>query len=114
VRNDSKRHIDAFAIDFRPDTEHLIHPVIPLFRGQPQRTDDAPVSMLYRLEKFGKPKPFGNTDGLAGENKQVNIAMGIVITAGLRTVEYDPVDVKMRWQHLGRLKHRCSVCRLQR
>lgn len=91
------------------DAEHLIDTLIPFIGAQPERTDDAMMAMLHRLQQIGHLKAFRNAQWPACENQQVDIAVGPVVTPGFRTIEHHPLHRETVGEDLSRFRDGCSV-----
>ena len=78
-----QRHVNAVAIDFVTDPKHLVDTMLPLLCAESQGADDAVMPMLHGLQKIGHLKALYDSHGPACEDQEVDVALGIVIAAGL-------------------------------
>ena len=70
-----ERHIDSVAVDLVANAKHLVDAVIPLVSGEPERADDAMMTVLHGLQPFGDLKAFSDAQGPRGEDQKFDAAV---------------------------------------
>ena len=75
--------VDAFSIDLLTNRESLVDAVVPLLGAHAEGAEDYAVSRLHGLQAADHFAAFGLVERTAGNHQQVDVALGIVIAAGL-------------------------------